>query len=453
MLLQFVVENFLSFRDPVTLSLLAAEGVAHEPPQVVRGPEGRDVLRCAAIYGANASGKSNLVRALSFALDLILEGTSSGRKIDARPFRLDPSFKELPSRFELEIGAGGRRFSYGFAITSKLVQAEWLFVGNGDGEQVWFERGGDREDDGPASRIRIGTALAADQDRRQFLGFVAEGTRPNQLFLTEAWERNVKELEPVLEALRAVRVIWPTAYFTFLADKIDSDPPFRKFLGEFLKGAGTGLEGIDVERMEWDGSKLQRDLLSALAGEHKGYVSDEFGAIRRSGADKLEELHLQGLHRGRDDTLVKLGLEEESDGTRRLLHLAPVLYSSTHEERGGAVYVIDELERSLHPLLTRLFIERFLATPTEGPPVQLIFTTHDTNLLDLSLLSRDSIWFTEKDPHGASALYSLAEFKAEQLEQLGAHLEKGYLQGRFGAIPFFGDPAKLRWTKKQGTAP
>ncbi|MCA9709814.1 MAG: ATP-binding protein, partial [Myxococcales bacterium] len=135
---------------------------------------------------------------------------------------------------------------------------------------------------------------------------------------------------------------------------------------------------------------------------------------------------------------------EESDGTRRLVGLSPPLFALM---RTPTAVIIDELDRSLHTLLCRNRIEGFLdADPSSSG--QLIFTTHDTNLLDLTLLPRDSIWFVEKDRSGGSTLYSLAEFKEEQLEQLGSNLERGYLSGRFGAIPFLGDPKRLGWTKK-----
>lgn len=449
MLLQFVVENFLSFRDAATLSLLAAEDVEHAPGQLLSGPEGRDVLRCAAIYGANASGKSNLARAIEIAQDLILRGTRSGKPIKRSPFKLDPTRLDAPSRFELEVGAAEHRYSYGFAVTDTEVQAEWLFISEGDSERLLFER----EATSPAgqSTIRIGEALAADAERQQFLRFVAEGTRPNQLFVTEARERNVVELNPFIDALQAVTIIWPGAAFGQLAGRLVSDASFRSFVGTLLQEAGTGVEGIDVESSVWTASQLPHEILEAyLSGAS---LSGEIGTIRPAGFDKLELLMLQGVHRTQGDQPVKLGLDEESDGTRRLLHLAPALYFLNLPGKGDRGYIIDELERSLHPLLTRLFLERFLAPNARGQVGQLIFTTHDTNLLDLSLLSRDSIWFTEKDDRGASTLYSLAEYKADQLEQLGAHLEQGYLQGRFGAIPFFGDAAKLRWTKKQGAQP
>lgn len=318
MLLQLVVENVLSFRGKAVISLLAADGVPHDDVHVVRLPGLPPVLKCAAIYGANASGKSNLVKAFELARRLVVDGTKAGEPIPLRPFKLDAGSLAAPSRFEVDLHAAGRRYSYGFVATAEAVLSEWLFRSEGGEEQPLFEReaGANR----PA--ITLGQALAEDEARRQFLAFVAEGTRPNQLFLTECAERNVGELAAVTK--------W------------------------FRSGVATQRAGLI-------------DLQAPLGG-------------------------------------------------------AP------------SVHLVDELDRSPHPLLTRFFLGTFLRTSSVEHPGQVLFTTHDTSLLDLPILSRDSIWFVEKDAGGASTLYSLAEFKGDQLDRLGAHLEEGYLQGRFGAI-------------------
>jgi AAA15 family ATPase/GTPase len=452
MLLQFVVENFLSFREPATLSMLAAKNVDHDARHCMKGPEGREVLRCAAVYGANASGKSNLVRALAFSQRLILDGTRSGQAIGVKPFKLDPACRSAPSRFELELGVGDARYSYGFEVTDKIVQAEWLFVARGEGEQRLFERTLPDEK-ATASKIDIDQSLGVDPARMQFMRFVAEGTRPNQLFLTEAIERNVTELEPFINALRYCVIIKAEAPFVTLAEKLSADESFRRYMSAFMQSAGTGIEGLFVELNEIDVAALPsavRDLFEKDSAEQV-QLSDSENVVRRSSAGKFELARIKSVHRGRDGQEVDFSVDEESDGTRRLMHLAPTIYSLGDPELRGHYFLIDELERSLHPLLTRMFLERFLAEGSPSSSSQLIFTTHDTNLLDLSLLSRDSIWFTQKDPHGASTLYSLAEFKAEQLDKLGSSLEKGYLEGRFGAIPFFGDPERLGWTKPQGS--
>ena len=445
MLLQFTVENFLSFRDAATLSMLAADDVEHAEQQIGQGPGGRKVLRCAAIYGANASGKSNLIRALDFALGLVRDGTKSTARIGTRPFKLDSAKRSAPSRFQFELGERNIHYSYGFEVTQEKVQSEWLFLTEGGNERCFFRRLAAGENAAPA--IEFDAALPVDAERRKFLGFVAEGTRPNQLFLTEAHAHNVTELGGLLNALNVITIIWPRAPYRGLTEALEGDPTFHGFMVELLKKADTGIEDLEVKHSETDLSPFYKEFIEFLPrGEM--LPSEDTGAIRRTDADKIEIARIMSAHRSSTGELIKFRFGEESDGTRRLLHLGPALHLASKEGRGFAV---DELERSLHPLLTQLFLRRFFDVGRQAEPSQLIFTTHDTNLLDLSLLSRDSIWFTERDDSGASSLYSLAEFKPEQLKQLGNSLEEGYLRGRFGAIPFFGDPVRLSWTRKGGS--
>jgi uncharacterized protein len=420
MLLQFTVENVLSFRDETVLSLLAAPGVEHAPGQVIEVPGlPRPVLRVAAIYGANASGKSNLVKAMQKAAWLVLVGTPPGRLIDVAPFKLDAEAERKPSRFEFEIWADEARWSYGFSYTTARIEAEWLYRDAGNGETKVFHRVTDEDD----VRIEIGDALDLDGERRQFLKFVAEGTRPTQLFLTEATERNVKELERLHEFFLYLNVY----YFPRTTRVLAKHEEIASFAVEMLRSAGTGI--TDLEVVEPRNEAQNRSLVETLAG---------LASVRERSAPKLRFLHSVG-----GASAVFLDEEEESDGTRRIVDLAPQWFLL---EKRKAITVIDELDRSLHTLLSRNLIERFLATDpaTSG---QLIFTTHDTNLLDLTLLPYDSIWFVEKGRSGSSSLYSLAEFKPEQLAQLGNKIESGYLHGRFGGTPFLSNPRVTRTTE------
>lgn len=435
MLLQFSVENFLSFREPQVLSMLAADGVDHPPHMVMEGPEGKKVLRCAAIYGANASGKSNLVKALEFGTRLVLKGTRAGEGLGVRFFRLDATSSEKPASFQWELDVDGSQFSYGFEISDTLVLSEWLFVRDHQGESLVFEREG--------AKVNLTDKLTTNPERTAFLRFVAQGTRPNQLFLGEARERNVFELANVWGAFEACQFVQPDRPLTPLLDFFRKHPDFADHASDLLRHAGTGVETIRVmedERplflIDEDELSLRRDaqlaLFNAFARENSS------GTIRFSerGTERLMTFHpIPG------GASASFSIVEESDGTQRLLDLAPPLYLF---EKTSMFLAVDELERSLHPLLTRAFLSRIVKSPTKS---QLLFTTHDTNLLDLTLLSRDAIWFTEKDPAGATVLYSLAEYKEDQISQLGPQLEKGYLQGRFGAIPFLGDASRLGWKK------
>lgn len=427
MLLQFTVENVLSFRGETVLSLLAAPGVEHAPGQVIEVPGlPRPVLRVIALYGANASGKSNLVKAMQMAQRLVLDGTRPSKPIAVVPFKLDPEMRSKPCRFEFELWADGCRWSYGFACTAERVVAEWLYRDAGDGERNVFDRTLDDED---RLSIAVGDALSLDEERRRFWGFVAEGTRDNQLFLAEARERNVKELEATLRLLlEDLVVVAAGEEANDLVERLEERAELVDFASEMLRKSGTGVSRVAIAH----GDQIQEN---GAAAQWQWRIG--IGNKRR----------IVFLHRGAGSSSADVVMEEseESDGTRRLVGLSLPVFSLL---QSPTTVVIDELDRSLHTLLSRNLIEHFLmAEPSASG--QLFFTTHDTNLLDLDLLSQDSIWFVEKRTDGGSTLYSLAEFKAEQLAQLGNRIESGYLRGRFGGTPFLSNPRVSDWTRRR----
>lgn len=399
MLLQVAIENVLSFRDEVVFSLLASPGVAHAEGQTAELTGGRSAVRVAALYGANAAGKSNLVKALAMARDLVVEGTRPGKPIRRQPFKLTRAQQALPSRMEFHWALEGHTWSFGFGVDDERVHEEWLAVG----EEAVYERTGDA--------LVLHDSPLISPERRAFFASIAEGVRPEQLFLTQAGELSAREMAPLYrwwsEGLQIV------------------DPE-----------SARDLERIGLVGMGWVMRLVQQadtgvSHLSLRPSRGAGPIPDE--------ADETElRVHHHGGEPGGD-----LSIDEESDGTRRLLGLAqPLQDVSSGKTR---LLVIDELDSSLHTLLGQWFVRTFLALSERDS--QLLFTTHDTQLLDTELVSRDGIWFVEKDRTGGSTLYSLAEFKEEQLDRI--ELERGYLQGRFGAIPFLGDPARLGWSEEE----
>ncbi|MEM9463665.1 MAG: ATP-binding protein [Myxococcota bacterium] len=393
------------------LSLLAAPGIEHAPEQVIE-IEGlpQPVLRVAAIYGANASGKSNLVQALAMARALVLEGTRPDLPIAVVPFKLDPRTPRKPSRFEFELWAEGRRWSYGFACTTERIEAEWLFVDAGDGELNVFERSPGEDEQ---LSIAIGPALDLDAEQRQFWRFVAKGTRDNQLFLAEARERNVEELRSFLALIRdSLSVMAAEDRYDDLVEQLEQRPDLLTFTSELLRDAGTGVAQVEIK----SGIRVRKgDRLNLEGRSFEDWMLDQARkrriVFRHQGTGHSEGNVLRDydyVHTGKDGIVMEEA--EESDGTRRLLDLSPTLFSLMHSP---TTVVLDEIDRSLHTLLSRNLIEHFLSSdPTTGG--QLIFTTHDTNLLDLELLSYDSIWFVEKDRSSGSSIYPLAEFKPDR---------------------------------------
>lgn len=452
MLLQFAVENYLSFRERAVLSMLADERVPHEPGQVLEGPGGRKVLRAAAVYGANGSGKSNLVKALGAVREMIVKGTRGDGRLPITPFKLDVARSKEPAHFEIELLADGKHYSYGFEATPAQVQSEWLYeTGPGGEEHTLFER--EAAKDKP--RFDFGAALSDDVERLRFLGYVAAGTRQNQLFLAEAGERNVAELGPIRKAVLDWSVMLPDTPYLPLLQHIETNEAFRNRMALVLAEAGTGIAALKVVFEPMDMSPFAASLLRSVT-QNNDVAKKHFANLqvdpRVDAQGHATMAQLIGVHRLLDGSTVELNFyNEESDGTVRLLHLATILHLM-EEVSEGRFFAIDEIERSLHPLLTRLLLQLFFASAGKGAAAQLIFTTHDTNLLNVRILSRDSIWFIEKDARAGSVMYPLSELDQEQLddvERQGKGLEKGYLQGRFGAIPFFGSLEALGLRKEQ----
>jgi len=449
MLVQFSVENFLSFDEEQVFSMVAAGGDQHPTHLVPDVPrKGESLLRAAALYGANGAGKSNLVQAMQFAKNLIVEGTRGAQAIAVRPFKLGKEASR-PSKFEFIIKTRGVLYNYGFRLDASRVQEEWLYATPNKHEVRYFERTTTKE--GRAD-VEVGPALSGRSSKqRQFLEFVAQGTRSNQLFLTETLERNVVEVQPVVEWFQKnLLIVLPETPATHLEMYMHEDESVVNFTESVLRMTGTGVEGVVTEEIPYDFEKFPSSVWSAAREQIEAQLAtsdavtvnlhgpqEERLTLKRNEQDQIVQLLLRTMHRGKDGRLVGFNMDEESDGTQRLINLVPALFIL--RQNPDQVIILDELDRRLHPALSRFFVQAALDRDDESRHSQLIFTTHDTNLLDLDLLRRDEIWFAEKDRGGASRLYSLAEFKP----RLDLKIEKGYLNGRFGAIPFIGDIIRL----------
>ncbi len=410
------------------------------------------LLPVAAIYGANAAGKSNLIKAIAFAQDLITEGTKINQKIPVPVFKLSNK-GHSPSKLEFVFSCQGVTYSYGFVLDSKKIFDEWLYAikPNSRKEFCLFERV--TKDDNSVD-LQTGSTLRGRSKRQEeFLQFIARGTRSNQLFLTEAVNRNVHLLEPVFKWFSDVLVIIrPEARYVGLEIGIVSSEKFANFLNGFLRSAGTGIDSFvayptdDIENSlpnMPDSMRLELVQLIEDAPEESVLIlEDQSGKkfLLRKGKDRIPQLmNVKINHRHEDGSLIEFSVDEESDGTQRLIDLIPALFIL--QQDAEKVFFIDELDRCLHPLLSRQFLKYSLECRNgDNRHSQLIFTTHDTNLLDADILRRDEVWLVEKDSRGASVIYSLVEF-----EITSTQLQKGYLNGRFGAIPFLGNLHSLGW--------
>lgn len=449
MLLRFSVSNYSSFKDEVVLDMVPAKSRTMKDHIIMDKPEkgkSTEVLPLATIYGANASGKTNLVNALRFMQKLILKGTKPGSLTGVDPFLLDVEFEKKPSRFEIVFKHDNILYTYGFIVSLKKIHEEWLSGYYSDRESKVFER---KTDENNVVTVVPGIILEKEVKEKQFIKFLAQGTRPEQLFLTEALSRNIALIRQVVHWFsNHLQIIRPDSPYVSLALRVLKEEKFIDYMSKFLHVADTGINRIQCDEERFDPDK---HLISAPADIRQKIMEDlnvdnsiqiliktpeEFATIFKdnleSGAS-IKYIKLKTEHIRNDGTPVYFKPEQESDGTRRLMDIAPLLLDILDLDR---VFVIDELDRSLHTILSRLFIKAVLAGVLEKQARgQFIMTTHDTNLLDRSLLRRDEIWFMEKDRSGASHLTSLAKYHITE----GLNYENGYLNGRFGAIPIIGN--------------
>lgn len=398
------------------------------------------LLPAAVIYGANASGKSNLIKALQFIKELVVKGSQPGHPINRQPFRLGRSYAGEPSSFEIRFVHGKFVFSYGFKVTDTEIVREWLHLMKGGREIPCFER----KTSGGVTKVDILEAFEGDaygdHSRIRLLGPI--GARSNQLFLSaarESFDANAQDplVRAVLEWLNLLTIIGPGDRFSNLSKFVDERPDFKAFAGEFLNAASTGISCLQIHKVEFDEQDPPHPSLRAwMESLAPGQVrSTADGHIERGDGKGFRVARLIAEHRDDSGQPVHFSLSDESDGTRRVLDLLPALYQA----KGGCrVFVIDEIDRSLHPLLAKKFLEFFLRLDSRERG-QMILTTHEANLMDLDLLRRDEIWFTEKNRASETSVYSLSEFNI----RTDLKVAKGYLQGRFGAIPFLGDIDRL----------
>jgi uncharacterized protein len=442
MLIRFAVENYLSFNERVELSMITGK-YRLLPEHVIKrnGKRSPNLLKAAVVYGANASGKTNIVSAIAFGKRLVVRGTKAGDSISVRRFKLEKDKDSKLSRFQYDFDTDGTSYSYGFGIDNTRVAEEWLYEIGGAKDKCLFER--QTSDDGQVT-VNCLDALAKNVKERDFLSFVALGTRPNQLFLTESVERNMKHFEGVHTWFKnKLNVIFPRSRVSGLGVRFEKDE--GKDQDAFLRlvqAFDTGISGFQAKRRGLEKTDLPEQIVESLmkdlkAGEMAEIEGpgDESYTVRLSKNGELEALSLATKHRIKNSTEeVVFDLGEESDGTRRIIDLVPAVSSLS---KSGGVFIIDELDRSLHPHVTRGLLKTFFTQSM--PDSQLIVTTHESSLLDLTLLRRDEIWFVDKNQHGESEVHSLEEFKP----RYDKDIRKGYLLGRFGGIPVVRGPKRI----------
>lgn len=423
MIINFSVENWRSFREKTIFSMVAGKESQHrDRTMVVEKPKMR-LLPIAAIYGGNASGKTNLFQALYFAKRFIILGTNPENLINVEPFLLDSTYINIPSRFIFELLIEGKCYEYSFAVTQNEVVEEKLIEILATSEKIRYQRYANNKIEFPAYR--------RDKELGR-LNFTAEATRKNQLFLTSSVELNIEHFKSIYNWFKKTLVLVApdTRFGTY--DKFFTNGEMNEKMNQVLSQLDTGIASIGSKPVSIENLPLSEGSKSKIVEGGNIFISwDErrFVISRKDGKLSAEELIF--FHQASDGTKVPFKMGQESDGTQRVIELLPSFLDVTANDT-TKVYIFDELDRSLHTLLTRGLIEGYLATRSLRTMSQLLFTAHDTGLFDQILLRRDEIWIVERDNNGCSTLRSLSEFKDIRYDK---DIRKSYLQGRMGGVP------------------
>ena len=453
MLIRFSVENFLSFKDRQTFSMIAGRGGRDKAFHVVPKSNRKDIdlLKAGVVFGANASGKSNLIRAIDFGQKLILKGTETEKPIEYQHFRLDKKNSVTTSRIEYEIKDKGQTYAYGFVFDKKQIHEEWLYRIDRTKEEKVFERlRSSHFDLSPLEKSNSNNA-------RQFLEFTAKGTPDNQLFLTEIRNRKVKDnVDDVSDLLtvidwfqNALTVFYPKSKVKGVEFELSENTQLATVFEEFLKYFDTGIDGIQLKKIDFDKidiparirEEIKSDLLNSKSEKTNAWIENPLENVRyfisRTPDGEIETRKLMTQHRihGAKNQFDLFDINDESDGTQRIMDFIPILIDLF---KGDNVFIVDEMERSLHANLIYDLFDLFLSgsKQTNG---QLIVASHESSLLTQKLLRKDEIWFAVKDQFGASSLYSLEEYDVRFDKQI----RKDYLNGRYRAIPRFGNRNNL----------
>jgi uncharacterized protein len=429
MLIQFRVANYRSIADEQELSFVAASLTDLSQNAVPVSKYGMALLRAVGIYGANASGKSSVLKALRFMQNAVLQSQRSWKPqggIEREHFLLDTKKSSAPSSFEVDILVDDNRYTYGFAVDSVKVREEWLYAYPQGKKQKWFVRDVSKPKEYSFSRFLTGENRA-----------IQSLTRPNSLFLSAAAQNNHRLLVPI---------------FNWFSDKLNSideqnreneaiaarkyaTPEFQTGMLEIIKGADLGVTAIDIEE------STMGDLTKKIA---EVVFSDEPETFKKFMADPTLQRPALRHSVGTASNDMQFPFSVESHGTQILFTLAGFVVETLSK---GGLLCVDELDASLHPLLSVEIVKMFNDPKKNVHDAQLLFNTHDTNVLEYGNLRRDQIWFTEKDTHGATHLYPLTDYKPRKDE----NVKRGYLQGRYGGVPFIRAPEELLRDGRNGS--
>ncbi|MCY3673434.1 MAG: ATP-binding protein [Paracoccaceae bacterium] len=425
MIISLSLENWMSFRNKVTFSMIATRERHHgERVPKIKKYKTR-VLPIAAIYGGNASGKTNLFKALKFAQRLVEGDLKPEELIPVKPFQLDSISPKKPSMFCFELLINGTIYEFSFVVNRTSILEEKLVVISSSSEKVLYHRReGDLDPNFEKSLISKNPPLKV----------VFNGTQDNQLFLTNSVTQKIKIFKPVYDwFIHTLKIVTPSTRYRHI-EYHDEGSFLYTLLNNMLPQLDTGIAELGYNEIDLP-LRLQKpnsvknilkmfDDIESVHGNIDDYV------LTHKKGDILTR-RLVTFHEKEDGAKEQFQINQESDGTRRLLELLPTM-AEIFVPISKKVYIIDEFDRSLHTHLSRSLLEAYLNQCSQETRTQLLLNTHDVMLMDKKLFRYDEMWVAERDSIGVSNLFSFNEYKDVRNDK---DIRRSYLQGRMGGIP------------------
>lgn len=442
MLVRFIISNFLSFDKETEFNMLAGAYRTHK--HHIHKTSKLNILKGTALYGANGAGKSNFVKAIDYLQKIVSAGKIE-RSINSKKFKLNKVNLEKPVIFEIEFIFKRKTYAYSVTVDGNTVQQEWLYLSGIDKEdKLIFER---KTNKSGKSSIKFSDKYTKTQKQKLLIELMEDTLlKSDELLIGKFEALDIIDLHNIYEWFNNyLIIIYPHSKFGGLVPSIMLSDEFALFTNEMLSTFDTGVKALAIEDIELDvffgnDDDIKQEIIEALEDDDDNilmFVSEKDNFIlAKKEEDHITVKKITAVHHNKESKMINFDLSEESDGTLRLLDFIPAIYSTINK---NATIIIDEIDQSLHPALLYTLVKKIMAT--ENTKGQVVFTTHESNLLDLNIFRQDEIWFAEKDKTGASQLYPLSDFNP----RYDLDVRKGYLKGRFGAIPFTADLKNLNW--------
>ena len=448
MLIRFLVTNFLSFNEETEFNMIAGSLKSHKNHVIQVGKI--NVLKTSVLYGANGAGKSNLIKAISFLKDIVVN-SGIDQSVNDKKFKLNKENADKPISLEIEFSTGSKIFSFGVSLHNREIVEEWLYESGLTGDdKLIYERTSSEEN---KATIKIAAKYSKTQKEKLLIELVKENLlKKDKILLGLAELLKIDEITSVRNwLLYNLTIIFPEKHFHGILPILLSNKDLKEFYDQNLHNFDTGVD--QLLSVQWDldqymlnsnidmansGIKLTRQEIQDHIEKNTFLLNEEKSEVIMKGVDgKLIVKKAISYHKNSKNEDIEFQVSEESDGTKRLIDLTPAFFNILKNDQ---TYIVDEIDRSLHPsLLCALITKALSAEEIKG---QMIFSSHESNLLNLEIFRQDEIWFVEKDEKGGNTkIYSLNEFKPRH----DLDIRKGYLTGRFGAIPFLANIQNLNW--------